>query len=310
MDQSPRAPGRAGVDAFMGLETLGVPPTSRGKVREIVDLGDRLLLIATDRLSAFDVVLPTGIPGRGVVLSRISAFWLRGFAEVIPTHFLSDDVSALPEPLRAHGPVLAGRSMVVRKAERIEAECIVRGYLAGSGFAEYQKTGEICGVKLPPGLSEYQKLPEPIFTPTTKADEGHDQPMTFSELREAVGGELADDLRRVSLEVYARGSAYAERRGIVIADTKFEFGMIGGELALIDEVLTPDSSRFWPAESVGAGRKPVSLDKQFVRDFLLASDWDRISPPPALPAEIVEKTGERYRMAERLLTGGAVAPAW
>lgn len=293
--------------AFMGLSTLGITPTSRGKVREIVDLGDRLLLVATDRISAFDYVMPNGIPDRGTVLGRISAFWLRGFAELMPTHFLSSDPADFPGELAAHAEELQGRAMLVRKAERIDVECIVRGYLVGSGYAAYCATGEVNGIKLPAGLKEFAKLPEPLFTPTTKADEGHDEAMTYQQLVDQVGRERAAELQRASLEVYAKGSAYAEGRGIIIADTKFEFGLIGGALAIIDEVLTPDSSRFWPAESLGTG-KPVSLDKQYLRDYLLGCGWDRNSSPPELPAEIIAKTGERYRMAERLLTGGAQKP--
>ncbi len=297
-------------EAFLGLETLGIPPHQRGKVREILDLGDHLLLVATDRISAFDHVMPNGIPGRGAVLGRISAFWLRGFSSRLPTHFVSNDTRVFPERLREHASVLSGRAMLVRRARRVDAECIVRGYLTGSGYQDYLRDGHVCGVALPEGIQEFQKLPEPIFTPTTKADEGHDAPMTFEQLVDQVGAETAADLRRLSLEIYGRGAAYAERRGIIIADTKFEFGWIDQKLALIDEVLTPDSSRFWPAESVGGDRKPVSLDKQFLRDWLLSSGWDRNSDPPELPDDVVSKTGERYRMAERLLTGGAEAPQW
>ncbi len=296
--------------AFLGLETIGIRPDRRGKVRELLDLGDRLLMVATDRISAFDHVMPNGIPGRGVVLGRISAFWLRGFGQLMPTHFLSDDPADFPPRLLPHGAVLAGRAMVVRKAERLDVECIVRGYLTGSGYQDYLRDGAVCGVRLPAGIKEFEKLPEPIFTPTSKAEEGHDAPMTYAELDDQVGRETADELRRLSLAIYTRGAAFAEGRGIVIADTKFEFGRIAGRLALIDEVLTPDSSRFWPGDSLGPGRKPVSLDKQYLRDWLLASGWDRNSAPPELPQEVVAKTGERYRMAERLLTGGARQPSW
>ena len=303
MQKTPKETGAA----FMGLSTLGLTLSTRGKVREIVDLGDQLLLVATDRISAFDYVMPNGIPDRGTVLGRISAFWLRGFSELMPTHFISADPDDFPGEFAEHADQLNGRAMLVRKAERIDVECIVRGYLVGSGYAAYQETGEVNGIKLPAGLKEFAKLPEPLFTPTTKADEGHDEPMTYPQLVDQVGADRAADLQRASLEIYAKGSAYAERRGIVIADTKFEFGLIGGTLTIIDEVLTPDSSRFWPADSLGSG-KPVSLDKQYLRDYLLGCGWDRNSAPPELPAEIVEKTGERYRMAERLLTGGAQQP--
>jgi phosphoribosylaminoimidazole-succinocarboxamide synthase len=296
--------------AFLGLATIGIRPDRRGKVRELLDLGDRLFMVATDRISAFDFVMPNGIPGRGVVLGRISAFWLRGFGEVVPTHFISDDPADFPPSLLPYSDVLEGRAMVVRKAQRLEVECIVRGYLTGSGYQDYLRDGAVCGVRLPVGIKEFEQLPEPIFTPTTKAEAGHDAPMTFAELCNQVGAETAAELHRLSLEIYTRGAAFAKGRGIVIADTKFEFGRIAGRLSLIDEVLTPDSSRFWPGDSLGAGRKPVSLDKQYLRDWLLASGWDRNSDPPELPAEIVEKTGERYRMAMRLLTGGAAQPSW
>jgi phosphoribosylaminoimidazole-succinocarboxamide synthase len=296
--------------AFMGLATLGLTPHHQGKVREIVDLGERLLFIATDRLSAFDHVLPTGIPQRGVLLSRISAFWFRGFADFVPTHFVSDVLDGLPPELRPHAALLAGRSLLVRKARRVPVECVVRGWLTGSGYQSYRDTGAICGVALPAGLRNFDRLPEPIFTPTTKADQGHDQPLTHAELVDQIGAELAAQLRELSLEIFRRGAAYAERRGIVIADTKFEFGWIDGRLTLIDEVLTPDSSRFWPLDSVGQGRSPVSLDKQFVRDYLTSIAWDRESPAPPLPAEVVARTGERYREAAERLMGDSARPTW
>jgi phosphoribosylaminoimidazole-succinocarboxamide synthase len=294
----------------MGLATLGLTPDHQGKVREIVDLGERLLFIATDRLSAFDHVLPTGIPQRGVLLSRISAFWFRGFADVVPTHFVSDTLEELPPELRRHEAVLAGRSLIVRKAQRVPVECVVRGWLTGSGYQSYRDTGEICGVALPSGLRNFDRLPEPIFTPTTKADQGHDAPLTYPEMVDLVGADLSEQLRRTSLEIFRRGTTYAERRGIVIADTKFEFGWIDGRLALIDEVLTPDSSRFWPLDSVGQGGSPVSLDKQFVRDYLISIAWDREGPAPPLPDEVVARTGERYREAAERLMGGRARPDW
>lgn len=297
-------------EAFLGLSSIGLKPDFSGKVREILDLGDHLLLVATDRISAFDHVMRNPIPGRGRVLGRIAAFWFRGLEEIIPTHFVTNDAAEFPDDLKNHAAALSGRAMLVRKAQRIDVECIVRGYLAGSGYALYQKTGEINGVPLPGGLKEYEQLPEPIFTPTTKADEGHDEPITYEEMASQVGTELAAALKRASLEIYARGARYAQKRGIVIADTKFEFGILGDKLTVIDEVLTPDSSRFWPAESVGGGKKPVSLDKQFLRDYLLSTDWDRNSPPPEIPEEIVKKTSERYQLAERLLVSGADRPSW
>jgi phosphoribosylaminoimidazole-succinocarboxamide synthase len=296
--------------AFMGLASIGIRPSAHGKVREILEAGDHLLIVATDRISAFDHVMPTGIPGRGVILTRIACFWLRGLSEVIPTHLVSDDAENLPRVLQPHMPVLAGRFMIVRKARRIDVECVVRGYLAGSGYAAYRETGEIHGVPLPPGLREYEQLPQPVFTPTTKADSGHDQPLTPAQLTDRLGRELAGELERLSLMVYTKGAAYAQRRGIVIADTKLEFGWIDDRLTLIDEVLTPDSSRFWPQESVRPGSQPVSLDKQFLRDYLTSTGWDRESDPPELPEEIVRLTRERYEMAERMLTGGAKRPGW
>jgi len=298
------------MEAFMGLETIGITPHSKGKVREILDLGDNLLLVATDRISAFDHVMPTGIPGRGAVLGSISAFWFRGFALLMPTHFISDDPADFPSELAAHASVLKDRAMLVRKAKRLDVECIIRGYLTGSGFALYKKTGEVNGIALPPGMEDFDQLPEPMFTPTTKADEGHDEPMTYEELVADFGEEMSAQLKQVSLEIYARGSDYAKEAGIIIADTKFEFGIIDGKLALIDEVLTPDSSRFWPCESWGPGKKPTSLDKQFLRDYLTEAGWDRNSAPPELPAEIVAKTTERYLSAREHLTGGALQPVW
>jgi phosphoribosylaminoimidazole-succinocarboxamide synthase len=295
---------------FMGLASLGVTPRHHGKVREILDLGEELLIVATDRLSAFDHVLPTGIPERGILLTRIATFWFRGLVDFVPTHFVSDAADALPPDLAPHQAALTGRVMRVRKAERVPVECVVRGWLTGSGYQSYQANGTVCGIPLPKGLGNFERIPEPIFTPTTKADQGHDEPLTFEELADHIGGDLATELRRLSLMIFARGAAYAEKRGIVIADTKFEFGWIDGRLALIDEVLTPDSSRFWPSDSVGQGRAPHSLDKQFVRDYLLASSWDRVSTPPPLPAEVVARTRERYREAAERLMGGRTRPDW
>lgn len=298
------------MEAFMGLETLGITPDSKGKVREIIDLGDKLLLVATDRISAFDYVMPNGIPGRGKVLGTISSFWFRGFADIIPTHFITDDPAQFPGEFAKHGELLGGRAMLVHKALRIDVECIVRGYLTGSGFAMYRKTGEVNGVKLPAGMNDFDPLPSPMFTPTTKADEGHDEPMTFQALCDQVGEEQATALKNVSLKIYAKGAEFAAKAGIIIADTKFEFGIIDGKLSLIDEVLTPDSSRFWPADSYGPGRKPTSLDKQFLRDYLVEAGWDRNSAPPVLPAHIVAKTSERYLEARDRLTAGSARPVW
>jgi len=287
---------------FLGLEELGVRPDSAGKVREILDLGEELLIVTTDRLSAFDCVLPTGIPGRGVILNGISIFWFDRLAGHIPSHFVSAAPEALPDRLRAHVPRLAGRFMRVRKARRIPVECVVRGYLAGGGYDAYRSEGGICGIPLPPGLKPFDRLPEPIFTPTTKAEEGHDEPIALDELAARVGSQLARELARVSLLLYREAAAHAEERGIVIADTKFEFGWIEDRLSLIDEALTPDSSRFWPRESVGPGLTPVSLDKQAVRDYLKSVGWSGSGPPPQLPADVVAETQRRYVRAAELLS--------
>ena len=285
------------------LETsLAKLPVRRGKVRDVYDLGDTLLLVSTDRISAFDWVLPTGIPDKGRVLTQLSRFWFERLD--VPHHLLSCDVEEfdLPEGID-RGP-LVGRSMLVRKTEVVPIECVVRGYLSGSAWKEYQQTSAICGIVLPPGLRESDPLPEPIFTPATKADVGeHDLNITFNETCQRVGRELAEELRRRSLEIYKRGAAYAQSRGILIADTKFEFGQIDGELILIDEVLTPDSSRFWPADVYKPGHGQPSFDKQFVRDWLTASGWDKNSPPPALPPEVVEKTRAKYIEAFERISG-------
>ncbi|MCA9075427.1 MAG: phosphoribosylaminoimidazolesuccinocarboxamide synthase [Planctomycetaceae bacterium] len=281
------------------ITALSDVPVRHGKVRDIYDFEDRLLLVATDRISAFDFVLPTGIPDKGRVLTKISEFWFNKLD--VPHHLLSMDPSDVPLPEGTDVEPFEGRSMVVRKTQVVLVECVVRGYLSGSGWKEYQKSGTVCGVELPAGLQESDKLPEPIFTPTTKADEGHDMPMTFAEVESEVGVDLARRLRDLSIDIYQRGAEYARTQGIIIADTKFEFGMDGDELLLIDEVLTPDSSRFWPEEQYEPGHGQPSFDKQFVRDWLLQSDWDRESDPPALPDEIVAKTREKYIEAyERL----------
>lgn len=295
---------------FMGLTALGITPIHSGKVREIVACDGDLIIVTTDRISAFDHVLPTGIPSKGVVLNSLAAFWFRGFGDLLPTHFVGDSPAELPRSLAPHASLLAGRFMRVRKAERLPVECIVRGWLAGSGYVDYRKSGSICGITLPPGLAEFDRLPEPIFTPTTKAEVGHDLPLDWDQLASLLGHETATEIRDRSLEIYRRGAAYAEQRGIIIADAKFEFGLIDGRVSLIDELLTPDSSRFWPADSVGPGKRPVSLDKQYVRDYLIAISWDRNSPAPALPPEVVARTRERYEMAQRILTAGASRPIW
>lgn len=295
---------------FLGLAPLGIKPWHHGKVRETIDLGDRLLVVTTDRISAFDCVLPDGLPGKGVLLNRISAFWFRGFRRILPTHFLSIDEQDLPPEFAPHAHALAGRWMLVRKAERVPVECVVRGYLAGSGWAEYRKSTSVCGLPLPPGLKQFDRLPAPIFTPTTKAEQGHDEPLTPQQTIDLVGKETAAELARLAVEVYGRGCAYALARGVVIADTKFEFGWIDGKLSLIDEVLTPDSSRFWSLASLQAGGPPDSWDKQYVRDYLASLEWDRNPPAPPLPAAVSAEALARYRRACDTLTGGVEGPDW
>lgn len=273
----------------------------RGKVRDIYDFGDRLLFVATDRISAFDHVLPTGIADKGRVLTKISEFWFGKLG--VPNHLITMDISTLPLPADTNVAALEGRSMVVRKTQVVPIECVVRGYLAGSGWKEYRQSGTVCGIRLPAGLQESSPLPEPIFTPATKEESGHDVNISFERMCAIVGRPLAEELRELSLEVYRRGAAHARGRGIIIADTKFEFGRIDDELLLIDEVLTPDSSRFWPESEYAPGRSPPSFDKQFVRDWLEASGWDKESPPPALPEEVVRKTREKYIEAYERLSG-------
>src|SRR3972149_6051798 len=285
------------------LETsLAKLPVRRGKVRDIYDLGDRLLLVSTDRISAFDWVLPTGIPDKGRVLTQLSRFWFERLG--VPNHLISCDVGQSDLPRQIDREPLVGRSMVVRKTEVVPIECVVRGYLSGSGWKEYRQSGSVCGVKLPAGLKESDKLSEPIFTPATKADEGHDINITFEEMCDRVGKDLSARLRAMSLDIYRRGAEYARERGIIIADTKFEFGQLKGELILIDEVLTPDSSRFWPSALYQPGQGQPSFDKQYVRDWLETTGWDKNSPPPALPAEIVAKTREKYIEAYHQLVDG------
>jgi phosphoribosylaminoimidazole-succinocarboxamide synthase len=276
-----------------------------GKVRDIYDFGDRLLFIATDRISAFDWVLPTGIPDKGRVLTQMSLFWFGRLS--VPNHLIGEDLSALPLPAGTPREDLAGRSLVVRKTQVFPVECVVRGYLAGSGWKEYQQTQSVCGIKLPPGLQESSQLPEPIFTPATKAESGHDENISFERMSEIVGADDARALRQLSLQIYREASEYARSKGIIIADTKFEFGRVDGKIILIDEVLTPDSSRFWPADRYQPGRGQPSFDKQFVRDWLETTGWDKQSPPPAAPAEIVGKTRAKYIEAYELLTGNQFA---
>ena len=289
----------------MTLLTSTIPELSlihRGKVRETYTVDqDRLLLVATDRLSAFDVVFDQPIPDKGRILTQLSAWWFGELAALGPTHFLS--VAAEDLPAAALRPELLGRVTLARRAERIDAECVVRGYLAGSGWAEYQRSGAVCGHALPAGLREAERLPEPIFTPSTKAEIGHDENISRSQLAELVGARLAEQLEERSLAVYRAGAERAEASGLILADTKFEFGWIDGELALIDEVLTPDSSRFWEGASYAIGSSPPSFDKQYVRDFVAASDWDKEPPAPQLPEEVIRGTRERYVTAYERLTG-------
>ncbi len=276
----------------------------RGKVRDIYEVDGELLIVATDRVSAFDVVMADPIPDKGRILTQISAYWFREMEDLIPHHLISTRVDDYPAPCRKYRDVLEGRSMLVKRADPIPIECVVRGYLAGSGWKEYQQRGEICGVRLPEGLVEAALLPHAIFTPSTKEEVGsHDINITFEEVKERVGEGLAERLREVSLQIYERARRMAEAKGIIIADTKFEFGLRSGELILIDELLTPDSSRFWPAEGYRLGRPQHSFDKQFLRDYLLSISWDKNLPPPPLPPEIVSKTRERYLEALKRLTG-------
>ena len=277
----------------------------RGKVRDLYDLGDRLLIVATDRLSAFDVVLPTPIPDKGRVLTQLSLFWFDKLGEVVPNHVLS--ATDFPEELAAYHNELSGRAMLVRRAQPIPIECVVRGYLSGSGWKDYRATGKVCGIALPAGLREAERLPEPIFTPATKVTRGHDENISFDEAAARVGRPLVEQLRAVSLELYRRAAAYAEPRGIILADTKFEFGLLDDTLIWIDEALTPDSSRFWPSAGYEPGRPQPSFDKQYVRDYLERIGWSKQPPGPELPPEIVAATQARYREACRRLTGHELA---
>jgi phosphoribosylaminoimidazole-succinocarboxamide synthase len=278
---------------------------AQGKVRDIYEAGDDLLLVATDRISAFDVVLPTPIPDKGRVLTGLSLYWFERTGDVVANHVLSADAIKFPEPYAAEAAELAGRAMLVRRAEVIPVECVARGYITGSGWKDYQSTGAVCGIPLPDGLVESERLPEPIFTPTTKAATGHDLPLTFEETVALVGEGLAHRLKELTLSLYEFAAAHALERGIILADTKFEFGFAGGDVILIDEALTPDSSRFWPQDTYEAGHGQPSFDKQYVRDWLDGSGWDHEPPPPDLPADVVEQTAARYREAYERITGEA-----
>ena len=280
---------------------LGTP--RKGKVRDIYDLGDQLLFVATDRVSAFDVVLPTGIPDKGRVLTQLSLYWFRTMEPFMKNHVIESDVEKFPSKLAKYADQLRGRSMLVTKAKVVPAECVVRGYLAGSGWKDYKETGSICGIPILKGLGESAKLAQPIFTPTTKADVGHDMNVSFDELKGLVGASLAEMLREKSIGLYQRASEIAEKRGIIIADTKFEFGLLNGELILVDEVMTPDSSRFWSAKAYAPGRSQDSYDKQIIRDYLNRLDWGKTYPGPELPPDIVEKARARYVDILKILTG-------
>jgi phosphoribosylaminoimidazole-succinocarboxamide synthase len=288
---------------ILNLELPGIKKIKSGKVREIFDLGDSLLFVASDRISAFDCVMPNGIPRKGEVLTQISYFWFSQTESFQPNHLISRAGEPLPKELQPFASQLNGRSMIVKKSQPLAIECVVRGYLAGSGWKEYQKTQTVCGIQLPPGLKESSELPEPIFTPATKAETGHDENISFEEARKITGPAIAEQAREASLRIYKHARDYARQRGIIIADTKFEFGLYAGKLILIDEVLTPDSSRFWPADQYAPGRGQPSYDKQFVRDYLETLDWDKTPPAPPLPPEVVAKTTAKYLEAYERLTG-------
>ena len=291
------------------MSEIALRPDSQGKVRDLYDLGDKLLIVASDRISAFDYILEDEIPYKGEVLTRISLFWFDLLKDVIPNHLISSDVADLPEEFQPYKDWLAGRFMLVHKAEMFPVECIVRGYLAGSGLKEYEKSGTVCGIELPAGLVNSSKLPTPIYTPSTKAEIGdHDDNVSFERTVEMLGEKDAAALRGASLKVYQTAADYAAQRGIIIADTKFEFGLVDGKLTLADEVITPDSSRFWPQDEYEPGKSQSSFDKQFVRDWLNAN-WDRTGNPPHLPADIIEKTSQKYIQAYELITGEKFVPA-
>lgn len=291
-------------DIILHTDFPDLPRLGRGKVRDMYDLGEYLLIVTTDRISAFDVIMDQGIPGKGEILTRISAHWFRLMEGIIPNHLITTDVGEFPAVCRPYADILAGRSMLVKKARPLPVECIVRGFLAGSGWKEYRETGRVCGISLPAGLAESQRLEEPVFTPSTKAEIGdHDENITFEQMVGLCGADIAEQARQATLAIYRAARDYADARGILIADTKFEFGICQGELILIDECLTPDSSRFWPKESYLPGCSPPSFDKQYLRDYLETLDWDKKAPPPPLPGEVVQRTAAKYREALRLLTG-------
>jgi len=290
-------------DILLQTDMPGLALLGRGKVRDIYAVGDRLLIVASDRISAFDYILATGIPDKGRVLTQLSVFWFDLLKDVTPTHFLTADVAEYPDAARAYSDQLEGRSMLVKRAQMMDIECVARGYLSGSGWKEYRETGRVCGIALPPGLRESDRLPEPIFTPSTKAQSGHDENISFERAIEMVGEDMAGRLRSLTLAVYSKAARYAETRGVLIADTKFEFGLFDDTLILADEVLTPDSSRFWPLETYKPGAAQPSYDKQYVRDYLESIHWNKQPPAPALPPEVAAKTSEKYKDAYQVLTG-------
>jgi len=275
----------------------------KGKVRDVYDLGDKLLLIVTDRISAFDFVLHEPIPNKGICLTQISKFWFDFFKDIVPSHMISSDVKDFPEEIRLYADILKGRSMLVKKAKVFPVECIVRGYISGSAWKSYQKDRTVCGIKLPAGLKESDKFDEPLFTPSTKADSGHDINISFNAMKKLIGKKDAEKLREFSLKMYKKGSEFARKKGIIIADTKFEFGKIGDQVIVVDEVLTPDSSRFWPADLYEPGKSQPSFDKQYVRDYLSSTDWDKNSTPPHLPTEVITETQRKYQEAYEKITG-------
>jgi phosphoribosylaminoimidazole-succinocarboxamide synthase len=290
------------IDAQSIVDLPGIKKLRSGKVREVFDLGETLLFVATDRISAFDVILPDPIPKKGAVLNQLSAFWFNKFGK-IDNHFITIDFNVFPKQLRPFRGQLEGRSMIVKKSKPLPVECVVRGYLAGSGWKEYQESQSVCGIKLPAGLKQASKLPEPIFTPATKAETGHDENIDMKRCVEILGKEMAEQVKELSLDIYSAGRDHAENKGIILADTKFEFGSMGGKLLLIDEVLTPDSSRYWPADHYAEGQSPPSFDKQFVRDYLETLDWNKTAPGPKLPGDVIARTAAKYVEAFERLTG-------
>jgi phosphoribosylaminoimidazole-succinocarboxamide synthase len=293
------------MEAIVDTRFMDLPLFKQGKVRDIYEVGDLLLIVSTDRISAFDVIMDQGIPGKGRVLNQLAEFWFNRTSDIVANHMVTTDVGEFPGDLERYREYLEGRSMLVKRSDPLPVECVVRGYLAGGGWKEYREKGSVSGVRLPSGLTQASKLSEPIFTPATKAELGdHDENISLDEVRDRVGGKTADEVERLSLELYRRGSEIAETKGIILADTKFEFGYYAGELILIDEILTPDSSRFWPGGEYEPGRDQVNLDKQFLRDWLETLDWEKRPPPPELPGDIVRQTAERYQYIRKVLLEG------